>query len=775
MTRYKQADFEEDSSSIGSTQIAEGVSATATHIRYHSGSTIWKSRSLLEKCLILLVASLLLIVFVFGSLLSAAGNREHPLHVVHVGAQTSDEMYCLTETCITTAASLLTSIDKSVDPCEDFYEFACGSWVRANPIPDGKSMWGTFTKLDQQNQLIVKNALQKPFNSMKSKAEKKAKLYYLSCMDPNDTVEALGAQPMLDLLREVGGWNVTGDYFNISNWNLQTTLHTLQNKYNMGGLFTWAVMEDDRNSSMYIIQVDQGGLTLPTRDTYLNKTANEKVLKEYLEYMTKIGVLLGGEENSTREQMREVIKFETHLAEITIPSDERRDEEKVYHRMAVADLEELAPFMSWTEYLSDALRLVNKKITNKEKVVVYAPEYLANLTKIIIEYNNTKEGKIVLNNYLVWQTVRSLTACLSKPFRDAYKGLRKALIGAEGGEEQWRYCVTDTNTVLGMAVGAMFVREMFQGDAKAKAEEMINDIRTAFKENLKGLKWMDDETQLLAEDKANAITDMIGFPDFILNSDQLDEEYYDLNVKEDQYFTNNLHANQYNMRRNLQKLGQPVNKTRWNMSPPTVNAYYTPTRNQIVFPAGILQPPFYDIRQQQALNYGAMGVVMGHELTHAFDDQGREYDKYGNLHQWWNNKTIEKFKKQTDCIVKQYSNYQLNNKHLNGKNTLGENIADNGGLKAAFRAYSDWAEMNKEELPLPALNMTHKQLFFLGFAQVWCSASTDEAMNLQIEKDAHAPSKFRVIGSLSNSKEFSEVFNCPPRSKMNPLDKCEVW
>ncbi|XP_054269922.1 endothelin-converting enzyme homolog [Macrosteles quadrilineatus] len=776
MTRYKQAEFEEDSSSIGSVQLTEGVSATATHIRYHTGSTLWKARTLLEKCLILLTASLVLLLFVMVTILSSRSHNV-PYQFLHVGTATpsKEQEFCLTGTCVQSAASLLSSVDRSVDPCEDFYEYACGSWVRANPIPDGKSMWGTFVKLDQQNLFVVKNALQKPFNELKSKAEQKAKSYYLSCMDVNETVEALGAQPMLDLLDQVGGWNVSGRTWNVSLFNLQNTLHILQNKYNMGGLFSWAVQEDDRNSSLYIIQIDQGGLTLPTRDTYLNKTANEKVLTAYLDYMTKIGILLGGDPNNTKDQMQEVIDFETKLAEITIPSEDRRDEEKMYHRVAIAELQEIAPFMSWKEYFSDALRLVNKKITDKEKVVVYAPDYLRNLTLIIKEYNSTLEGKTILNNYLVWQTVRSLTACLSKPFRDAYKGLRKALIGAEGGEEPWRYCFSDTNNVIGFALGAMYVRELFQGNSKSMAEDMINTIRTAFKENLKDLNWMDPETRILAMEKADAITDMIGFPDFILDSDKLDERYKDLQVNENTYFENNIHANQFNLRRNLQNLGTPVNKTRWNMTPPTVNAYYTPTRNQIVFPAGILQTPFYDINHQQALNYGAMGVVMGHELTHAFDDQGREYDKFGNLHQWWNNKTIEKFKNQTECVVKQYSSYEINGKHLNGKQTLGENIADNGGLKAAYRAYLDWVRRNHEEPPLPALNLTHRQLFFLSFAQVWCSASTEEATNLQIEKDAHAPPKFRVIGSLSNSPEFSKEFNCPLGSKMNPVNKCEVW
>ncbi|XP_014279943.3 endothelin-converting enzyme homolog [Halyomorpha halys] len=772
MTRYKKADFEEDISSIGSVQLTEGVSTTATHIRYHTGTTLWKSRTLLEKCLILSVATLLLVVFILALALTATG-RHYPSQSIFPPI-IPEKQVCLTETCVKTAANLISSIDRSVDPCEDFYNFACGNWIKENPIPDGKSMWGTFVKLDQQNQLVVKNALEKPFNELKSKSEKKAKLYYMSCMDANETIEALGARPMLDLLKEVGGWSIAGP-FNIENWNLQQSLQILQNKYNMGGLFSWAVQEDDRNSSIHIIQVDQAGLTLPTRDTYLNKTANEKILHAYLDYMTDIGVLLGGERNRTRGLMQAVIDFETRIAEITIPAEERRDEEKMYNLMAVAELQEIAPFISWIDYFSDALRIVQKKITDKEKIVVYAPKYLANLTTVIEQYKNTTEGKITLNNYLIWQMVRSLTGCLSRPFRDAYKGLRKALVGTEGGEESWRYCVTDTNNVLGFAVGAVYVREAFQGKSKIMAEQMINRVRTAFKENLKELTWMDEETRLLAESKADAISDMIGFPDYILDPKRLDEKYGDLDVSEDLYFQNNINANKYNLKQNLRKLGQPVNRTRWNMTPPTVNAYYTPNRNQIAFPAGILQAPFYDINHQQALNFGAMGVVMGHELTHAFDDQGREYDKFGNMHQWWNNKTIERFKKQTECVVKQYSSYEINTKHLNGKQTLGENIADNGGLKAAYRAYLDWVDKNKEEIPLPALNLTHKQLFFLSFAQVWCSASTDEATNLQVEKDTHATPKYRVIGSLSNLPEFAENFNCPLGSKMNPKDKCVVW
>lgn len=244
-------------------------------------------------------------------------------------------------------------------------------------------------------------------------------------------------------------------------------------------------------------------------------------------------------------------------------------------------------------------------------------------------------------------------------------------MGSDGGEEPWRYCVSDTNNVIGFAVGAMFVREVFQGGSKPHSEGMINEVRTAFQHNLRNLKWMDAETRKLAEEKADAITDMIGFPDYILQPSKLDDQYKDLDIDPKKYFDNNVKVNIYNLRTNLEKLDQPVDKSKWGMTPPTVNAYYTPTKNQIVFPAGILQLPFYDLDYPKSLNFGGMGVVMGHELTHAFDDQGREYDKYGNLHQWWKNDTIDRFKERTNCLATQYSKYKINGKNLNGKNTLG--------------------------------------------------------------------------------------------------------
>lgn len=312
-------------------------------------------------------------------------------------------MPCLDKHCVFAASEILKSIDDTVNPCDNFYDYACNSWIKNNPIPDGKSMWGTFGKLEMQNQLVVKNVLERNVSEYKSAAEKKAKSYYESCLDVDETMDKMGAKPMLDLLSKIGGWNVTDKNFNTTKWSLQKILQTLHNRYNMGGLFGWAVGEDDRNSTKHIIQIDQGGLTLPTRDNYINKTTqHEKILNAYLEYMTKIGMLLGADnENDTRLQMQSIIDFETKLAEITIPSEERRDEETLYNLYTLTDLQDLAPFINWRDHFEDAFRLVGRKITEKEKVVVYAPAYLKSLTSLINNFTRTDDGKMYVFDKII--------------------------------------------------------------------------------------------------------------------------------------------------------------------------------------------------------------------------------------------------------------------------------------------------------------------------------------------------------------------------------------
>ncbi|KAI8517248.1 Endothelin-converting enzyme 2 [Branchiostoma belcheri] len=710
---------------------------------------------------------------------------------------------CLTPHCVMVASKLMSSMNMSIDPCDNFYQYACQGWIRSHPIPDGKTRWGTFGQLWAENQQVMRTVLEElNLDKAVSQAEKKAKLYYLSCMDANNTVEELGAKPLLDIITDLGGWNATGTW-NEETWNFSALFNRLHQQFDLSPLFSAWVGTDDRNSSVNIFQVDQGGLGLPDRDYYLNKSETDEVLVAYLAYMTELGILLGGDRNETMMLMSEVLDFEIELANITTPDDQRRDQEIMYHRYNLSILQGMAPMINWTLYFTTMLKNTGISITPSEQLVVYAPEYLHHVTKLV---NRTPNH--VLNNYLLWKVVSLLSPYLSKPFQDAGHKMTEVLTGKTEREATWKECISETNEVVGFALGAMFVREAFH-NSKAKAEEMIGDVKRAFIRNLPNLQWMDDETRRAAEDKAEAVYDMIGFPDYILDPEKLDEKYELLEMRADDYFGNYVRFLAVDVLKNMKKLRQPVDRRKsiirfgealaiWSMTPPEVNAYYSPNKNEIVFPAGILQPPFYDPNSPNVTS------TLDHRLPDTFDpvltshfkeatrqaslgqsteeDQsdwskalGREFDKFGNLKPWWNNVSVAKFKQQAQCMVDQYSGYTINGEHVDGKQTLGENIADNGGLKSAFHAYEDWKRRNGDEVPLPAVGLSHNQLFFVSFAQVWCDRRTEQIAHEALLTDTHSPAKWRVIGTLSNSKDFARAFNCPVGSTMNPKDKCEVW
>ncbi|XP_062578045.1 endothelin-converting enzyme homolog [Saccostrea cucullata] len=666
---------------------------------------------------------------------------------------------CVTPACVTVAASIYNAMDTTADPCEDFYQYACGGWVDSHPIPSGHSRWGTFNVLWQENQIVLKKVIEKPLNQTASLAEIKAQKYYESCMDRNKTIEKLGAQPVRELLAGIGAWPKLNETKVL---DIQGMVEKIK-AYGIGVLFAiWAGV-DDRNSSVNILQIDQGGLGLPERQYYLNES-DRKVLDAYLDYMTKVGVLMGGEENITRKHMQDVIAFETELANITVPSEDRRDEEKGGWEIHVI-MEVVISHLNWTRFSSKMMLVTNITLSPAEPILSFSSDFLRKMSSLITTKLSTEKGRRTLHNYLLWHVVSSLTSYLSKPFRNAKKILTEALSGTTGGEELWRYCITDTDGVVGMALGAMFVREAFKGDSKQKAEKMVNEVKDAFKKNLPNLSWMDDETRQAAKDKANSVIDLIGFPAYINNVSLLNEEYADLEVTSDEYFQNNIRNFLFAVKKDLQTLRSKPKKNEWDMTPPTVNAYYTPTKNEIVFPAGILQAPFYEIDYPKSLNFGAMGVVMGHELTHGFDDQGREFDKYGNLHPWWNNQSIINFQNRTQCVIDQYSQYKLGENHVSQREFLDYICSF---LQVSMATVAILLNDHTTQLqPVILLWKVH--------TQVWCSASTKEADHLQILTDPHSPAIYRVIGTLSNSKEFAEQYKCPANSRMNPKKKCEVW
>ncbi|XP_014375226.1 endothelin-converting enzyme 1 isoform X4 [Alligator sinensis] len=754
MSTYKRATLDEEDlvDSIGEGEVyPNGIQVNFRGSG--NGKSCWAERTHMEKRLLALVVVL------------AVGVLACVLALV-LQYKAKPPQVCLTETCVSVTSSILSSLDRSVNPCDDFFSYACGGWIKANPVPDGHSRWGTFNKLWEHNQAIMKHLLENTTANVSSEAERKAQRYYQSCM--NETkIEELKAKPLMELIKKLGGWNIT-DPWDKDNFN--ETLREVTAHYHVSPFFSVYVSADSKNSNSNVIQVDQSGLALPSRDYYLNKTENEKVLAGYLNYMVQLGMLLGGrDEESTRQQMQQILDFETALANITIPQEKRRDEEVIYHKMTARDLKSLAPAVDWMPFLTTVFYPV--ELNESEPVVVYAKEYLEQVSTLIL---NT--DKCLLNNYMIWNLVRKTSSFLDQRFQDAEEKFMEVMYGTKKTcLPRWKFCVSDTDNNLGFALGAMFVKATFAEDSKKIAEEMITEIKMAFKESLANLSWMDEDTRKSAKEKVDAIYDMIGYPKFIMDPKELDKVFNDYEAMSDLYFENVMQFYNFSARVTADQLRKPPSQDQWSMTPPAANAYYSPTKNEIVFPAGILQAPFYTRTSPKSLNFGGIGVVVGHELTHAFDDQGREYDKDGNLRPWWKNSSVEAFKHKTECMVEQYGNYTVNGEAVNGRHTLGENIADNGGLKAAYRAYLNWLKKNGNEDTLPTLGLTNHQLFFVGFAQVWCSVRTPESSHEGLITDPHSPSRFRVIGTISNSKEFSEHFHCPPGAPMNPQKKCEVW
>lgn len=761
MSNYKRATLEDEdvSESLPESGSSPGPDPDQDQVEVgfrKGGPGPWGHRTRLELVLGALLLLCVLALSICVLLLGLTLHRDGPV--------------CLSQSCVSVAAQISESLDRTMDPCQDFYQFSCGGWIRRNPLPDGRSRWSTFNSIWEQNQALLKHLLENGsfhgnVSAGGSEAEKKTQAYYLSCLN-SQRIEELGATPLTGLIAKIGGWNITGPW---DKDNFMDVLKVVSGPLRAAPFFSVSVSTDPKSSNSNVIQVDQSGLFLPSRDYYLNHTANEKVLGAYLEYMVELGTLLGGERESTLTQMKQILEFETVLANLTVPQDQRRDEEKIYHKVSIAELQSLSPAVDWLDLLTFSLSPL--ELNDSEPVVLYAKEYLQQVSALI-----SRTSKSLLNNYMVWTLVQKSVTSLDQRFENAQDKLLESLYGTKKScTPRWQTCIGYTDDTLGFALGALFVKATFDKHSKDIAEEMIGEIRTAFKQSLDQLKWMDPETKQAAKEKADAIYDMIGFPEFILDPKDLDDVYDGYEVSDDSFFQNMLNFYNFSARVMADQLRKTPNKDQWSMTPPTVNAYYMPTKNGIVFPAGILQAPFYAHDHPKALNFGGIGVVMGHELTHAFDDQGREYDKEGNLRPWWQNVSVAAFSERTRCMEQQYQNYSVNGENINGKQTLGENMADNGGLKAAYRAYRSWVQKHGEEKLLPAVNLTNDQLFFVGFAQVWCSVRTPESAHEGLVTDPHSPPRFRVIGTLSNSPDFSRHFSCAEGTPMNPGSRCEVW
>lgn len=735
---------------------------------YRSGSRRPAHTLLVRVLLFLLLAVSTLCVGLMVVLLTRQGNNAALFRVPDcksdVCTNNSCLPICLTQDCVKSAASLLGNMDTNVSPCEDFYQFACGKWHEHHDLPTDRSYYDTFSLVKDELKAKLRDLLEMPISESDSNSTIGAKNLYASCMN-EEAIEAMKERPLADLLEELGGWPVMDSNWTEDDFDWVSLVAKLR-QFNNDILISQWVGPDGMNSSINIIQLDQAELGLMSRDYYIQ---GSQQLEAYGRFMVDIAELLGATPERARTEMQEVLEFETALANETVPREERRNYSAIYKKITVAKLQEQVAQINWTLYFSIAMPV---EITPDEEVVVYAVPYLRSMSDLV-----EATRKRIVANYVLWRFVYNRVGNLDKRFLAKQQEYYSTLYGTQTISPRWKTCTIYVTKNMGMAVGSLFVKAHFNEKSKEMAEEMIEDIKAAFLELLAEVDWMDNETRSAAREKAELMSQKIGYPDYIMEPSELDKDYEGLDFKPDTYFENVLVKLRHYSAKEQMKLRAPVDRTLWVASPADVNAFYTRFMNFITFPAGILQEPLYHQNYPRSLNYGGIGVVIGHEITHGFDDKGRQFDHFGNLKQWWNPISLGRFQAKAECMVNQYGNYVMSDVDMkvNGINTQGENIADNGGVKQAFRAYLSWEKRNGPEPLLPGLNLTHHQLFFLKYAQIWCGTMRPEATVNIIRTGAHSPGRFRVIGALSNSKDFSKAYECSLGSAMNPDHKCEVW
>lgn len=680
---------------------------------------------------------------------------------------------CLTPGCVQLSARLMDAVDVQEDPCEDFFQYACGKWNEENPIPADRSRWNTFSVLNQKTEQQLKTLLDgSSEGETDAEAVTKAKRMYRSCMD----LEAIQQRGDKHALEQLQSWNLALEE---DPWGWDADIGAdwftkVVGEMDQAGIhpfFATAVEADEKDSSKYTIYMDQAGLVLPSREYYLDKDPNEDpVLLSYQKYIkATMALALQGdaEEDFLQEQANDIIELESKMAEIFVPKDELRDPEKSYNYKSLEALADLFPGLSWNSLF--AWSPSNFEVSG---VIVGEPSYFSGLAKLFEDSPSSQ-----IRNYMRWYAFSVLAPMLRQEYRDAQFAFEKVVYGLDLPAPRWKTCVSVVDRTLGFALGRLYVDQRFNVDAADAAEDMVHRIKNAFISSLKQMDWLDNTTVALAEEKAQSMHAKTAFPRWILQNEELNRYYNQLEVTDD-YYKNRLVAKKAEHMREWSRLGTPVDHGIWDMTPSTVNAYYNPLENEIVFPAAILQPPFFSSGYSKAANFGGIGAVVGHELTHGFDDQGRQFDKNGDLKPWWPQDAINTFDEKATCIVKQYSSYTVEGEHINGQLTLGENIADNGGLDSSFHAYREWVATvleNREEMALPGIQFTPNQVFFLSYAQTWCGSSTPAAAKESLLTDPHSPARARVNGPISNSKEFSDAFQCKAGSLMNPTKKCKVW
>jgi endothelin-converting enzyme/putative endopeptidase len=644
------------------------------------------------------------------------------------------------------------SIDISVDPCNDFYKFACGKFAGNHPIPGDQPEVDQFYALYNVNTQSLNGILAKASAGSEGRTANEQKIgdYYKTCMD-TDAIEAKGLAPLKPWLDEIDAVHSTRD------------LPALVGKLQRNGIdvfFGYGEQQDFKDASKQIAFVDQAGLGLPERDYYLRTGAkDETIRKQYVDHVAKMLTLAGTPAEQAQKEATAIMALETTLAKASMPVTDRRDPEKVYHLQTIATFHQSIPASAFNQFRKAISSPEISEINNAN------PEFITAMMKAI---NDTDIE--TLKAYMRYHLLTGSANRLPKRFDDEnFDFYGRKLTGQPDQSARWKRCSNAVNGALGEALGEVYVSQYFAGDSKAKTLEMVHDIENAMARDIDQLDWMSATTKTRAKEKLHGVANKIGYPDKW-------RDYTKLEVKADDALGNKFRGTAFENDRQLAKIGQPVDHNEWGMTPPTVNAYYDPSMNDINFPAGILQPAFYDPKQDDAVNYGHIGAVIGHELTHGFDDEGRKFDAKGNMSDWWTPEDAKKFETRTDCLVNEYGSFTaVDDVKVNGKLTLGENTADNGGLVLAYLAYLERAKVNKVDLSDKVNGYDAHQRFYIAYAQNWCENSRPEVIRQQVLTDPHSPDHFRANGAIVNQPGFASAFSCKKGAPMVPVNSCRVW
>ncbi|MHB1701410.1 MAG: M13 family metallopeptidase [Acidobacteriaceae bacterium] len=646
----------------------------------------------------------------------------------------------------------LNAIDKTADACTDFYQYACGNWVKTQSIPPDQTKWGRFNELAEHNRWLLYQDLEAAATHPKTPLQKKYGEFYAACMDKTQADES-GYQPIEPLLKQIAA--LTGKD------QLPSTIAQLQSLDGTPSLFDFGAQQDIKDATREIASASQGGLGLPDRSYYLEDDPRTvKIRQAYLAHLSSMFQLIGDTPEDAQKEADHVMTIETSLARDSTPRTDLRDPRNHYHLLRLAQLQALTPDFNWNAYLAGI------GLQHIESLNVVTPVFFLGMNTLIQD-----QGLDAWKSYLRWKVLRASAPHLSSPFVDAsFDFYGKTMLGQKEDQARWKRCTMLTDHAMGEAVGQDWVAQNFPPSSQASMEKLVAALESAMKQDIQSLPWMTPETKQQAEMKLAAIRNKIGYPEHW-------RDYSKLTVDPHALVANVHRADAFQFRHQLDKIGKPVNEKEWSMTPPTVNAYYNSSMNDINFPAGILQPPFFDPSQDAAVNFGAIGVVIGHEMTHGFDDHGSQYDGKGNLRMWWAPADRKAFDERTACEVKEYSGFETApGTHLNGKLTLGENTADNGGLRIAYQAL-----MNTLQAEGPAAmdrkvdGYTPAQQFFISFAQIWCSKQTDASMRVSAKVDPHSIGKWRINGTVQNSEEFGKAFGCTRGQPMMPANSCRVW